>query len=205
MVMNNAESSWATTYLYFLESGRNNSGATGVKVEVQTGTSRRLDDVVTTTLGRQNVTGAIVVGSNLDLVITSRTYNDQGDDGTFGQYIPGLALETALAEGDPARLVQLASNNLYRTNIGMVNLSDRWITVDVTIYSGIGLVIGSVSYNLKPYEHRQDNDIIGDITSAAVVDAFAVVNSDTSGASYFAYASVVDNRSGDAIYIPASR
>jgi PKD repeat protein len=205
MVMNNAEASWATTYLYFLESDRNNSGAVGVKVEVQTGTSRRLDDVVATTLGRQSVTGAIVVGSNQHLVVTSRTYNDQRDDGTFGQYIPGLVLETALAQGDPARLVQLASNNLYRTNIGMVNLANRWITVDVTVYSGIGLVLGSDSYNLKPFEHRQDNDVIGDITSAAVVDAFAVVNSDTSGASFFAYASVIDNRSGDAVYIPASR
>ena len=34
--------------------------------------------------------GAILIGSDLPLAITSRTYNDQGDDGTYGQFIRGF-------------------------------------------------------------------------------------------------------------------
>jgi hypothetical protein len=206
MVLNNGESAAATAHLYLLVRAQDNRDATGIQVQVAAGTSLRLDDVVASVFGRSDTSGAIIIGSDQHLVVTSRTYNDQGEAaGTYGQFIPGVRLDLALGEGDPARLVQLTHNSRYRTNIGMVNLTSRTITVDLYLYRGNGGSLGNLSYRLAPYEYDQDNDVIGDLTSAAVDDAFAVVNSDTTGARFFAYASIVDNRSGDAIYIPATQ
>jgi hypothetical protein len=99
--------------------------------------------------------------------------------------------------------VQLISNDDFRTNIGFVNLSDQRITVDVEVFDGDGSSIDDVSYELRPFEHYQETDLIGDLTTSAVDDAFAAVACSTAGARYVTYASVIDNRSGDPVFIGA--
>ena len=47
-------------------------------------------------------------------------------------------------------------------------------------------------------------EIFSEIDADDLADAFAVVRTDSPLARIFAYASVVDNRSGDPIYIPAA-
>ncbi|MEW6338599.1 MAG: hypothetical protein ACOY3Y_04220 [Acidobacteriota bacterium] len=41
------------------------------------------------------------------------------------------------------------------------------------------------------------------MTTADVSDGYAVLRTPTPGGRFYAYASVVDNRSGDPIYVPA--
>jgi hypothetical protein len=43
------------------------------------------------------------------------------------------------------------------------------------------------------------------VTSTDVPDGFAVLRTTTPGGAFLAFASVVDNRSGDPIFIPARR
>ena len=77
--------------------------------------------------GRNGTAGAIVVGSDDPLIVTSRTYNDQGEQGTYGQFIPSCSTEEVLNAGDRARLAQLISNNDFRTNTCRVPHGyDKW-------------------------------------------------------------------------------
>jgi hypothetical protein len=46
-------------------------------------------------------------------------------------------------------------------------------------------------------------DIFALVTDQDVADGYALVRTRSSGGRFFAYASVVDNRSGDAVFIPA--
>ena len=45
--------------------------------------------------------------------------------------------------------------------------------------------------------------IIRRLSRAGHPNAYALLHTDTPDGAFFAYASVIDNRSGDAIYVPA--
>ena len=140
------------------------------------------------------------------VMVTSRTYNDQ-PGGTFGQFIPGQPQGEAIAAGDEARLIQLAqsmaSGTGCWTNLGLVNATGLTISVEVKLCKGDGSGLGSQTYTLPPYGFRQINEIFRTVTNQDVADGYAVLRTTTSGGAFFAYASVIDSRSGDPIYIPA--
>jgi hypothetical protein len=75
--------------------------------------------------------------------------------------------------------------------------------VEVELYDGDGTLLGTVDVALDPYEFKQVNKIFSRVTSEAVDDGYAIISSDSNRAKFLAYASVVDNRTGDPIYIPA--
>jgi hypothetical protein len=140
------------------------------------------------------------------ILATSRTYNDQ-PTGTFGQFIPGQPQGDAIPFGAEARLIQLAQSSAttsgFRTNLGMVNATARSISVEVTLYTGDGTLLGAQTYPLPPFGYKQVDKIFTTVTTQDVADGFAVLRTPTPAGSFFAYASVIDNRSGDPIYIPA--
>ena len=106
-----------------------------------------------------------------------------------------------------ARLVQLAystdAKKGFRTNLGLVNASSLTIAVWVDLYRGDGTLLGTRGASLGPYRSTQLNDVFSTVTTADVADGFALVRTTTAGGAFFAYASVIDNLSGDPIYIPA--
>lgn len=153
--------------------------------------------------------GAIrIVVDRGQLMVTSRTYNDLGSS-TFGQFIPGFALTDAIGQGAETRLIQLShsadDDSGFRTNIGFASATDHVISVEVELFLGDGTSLGSRAYSLEPFGYFQENDIFAEVAGGDVENGFAVLRSLSPGALYFAYASVVDNRSGDPVYIPALR
>jgi hypothetical protein len=141
-----------------------------------------------------------------DLLVSARTYNDQ-PTGTYGQFIPGVGDDKAIKENQEVRLVQLAyspdATTGFRTNIGVVSASSVPITVTVDLYNGGGAQLGRRTFDLDPFESKQETNSYSKVTTGAVDPGYAVVKSVSPGARYFAYASVVDNRTGDPIYVPA--
>jgi hypothetical protein len=77
------------------------------------------------------------------------------------------------------------------------------MTVEVALYTSDGAMIGENTVSLQPFEYRQLNNVFGGTGAGEVSGGFAMVTSATPGARYFAYASIVDNLSGDAIFVPA--
>jgi len=173
---------------------------------VEAGQSVRWEDVLDSLFGFEG-TAALrfedVVG---ELRVNSRTFN-QGDEGTFGQYIPIAAMGDAIGFGSDARLIQLTSSADpeigFRTNIGFVNASEQEISVEADLYLANGQPLGGIGRTLLQGGYLQVNRVFEVIHSGEVADGFAVVRTTTEGGAFFCYASVVDNVTGDPIYIPA--
>jgi len=196
VVLYNEGSSTASVNLYYLEGNHDHRSTTGTRISVPEGASVKLGDVVGNTFGDNATSGALYVGSDQPLVITSRTYNN-ASSGTYGQFIAGMPVDALIGANETVRLIQLTRNGNYRTNIGFANASDKTITVKVELYRSSGSYIATRSYTIQPYGFYQKTDIIGPDVS----DAYAVVSSSTSGAKFSTYASVIDNRTGDPVFI----
>jgi hypothetical protein len=197
-------SSGADFTISVLERNQNNSSPMEMKQSLGTGLAIRYNDILS--LFTYDGSAALRITPTYGLVMaTSRTYNDD-PGGTYGQFIAAYPAHQAIRFGQEAKILQLSRSTTttsgYRTNIGFVNTTGKWINVRVKLASA-NTVLGTLSYGLKPYEHDQVNDIFGEVTSNAVNVGYAVVWTTTSGGAFFAYASVVDNMSSDAICIPA--
>jgi len=194
----------ASYNIEFLRKGADNSVPESRNFTLQPSQSARYEDAVLdlfSTVGTGAIRVSPVAGT---IMATSRTYNN-ASSGTFGQFIPGIPEAGALHYGGTARLVQLSRsgspNSGYRTNIGFTNATDQDITVEVELFDRFGMSLGLLGYELLPFEHNQINDIFRELTQEDVTGGVAVARTITQGARVFVYASVVDNGSGDPIFI----
>lgn len=83
--------------------------------------------------------------------------------------------------------------------------TDLPIHLDVSVFSSEGELLNQATVVLAPFDHHQLSNLVPAASDPTAVDAYAVVQSPTEGAQYFVYASVIDNRTGDPIYVPAIR
>lgn len=173
---------------------------------VAPGESLHWDNALDAIFGFGGAATLRVMGAGGDLVASSRTYNDD-PSGTFGQYVPGVPLGDAVVPGRSATLIGLSQSATartgFRTNLGLVSGCDFTITVDVELYNAAGTLLGTRSYALDAFESIQVDKIFDKVTTGGVASGYAVVSSSSTEALFFAFASVVDNSSGDGIYIPA--
>jgi len=137
-----------------------------------------------------------------DLHVSSRIVNT-ADTGTFAQAVPTVSV----GSGRSAILVPglRHGDGVWRTNIGIVNLHGWGLDVDVVVNTGTGAAIPLGPITLGPYEYRQINDIFRDLVdpqqelltaSVWIADSRAYSHS-----SFVAYGSVIDNRTGDAVFV----
>ncbi len=146
--------------------------------------------------------GAVEVSSNLPVIVSARSYN-ASVDGTYGQYLPGCELADTLSTGQVGYLPQLKSTEGFRTNIGVVNLGDAPCTASVTLHSDTGAQLGEgLSLEVAPGGWFQENDVFAKVQAGACERARARIELETPGCSVWAYASVVDNATGDPTTIP---
>jgi hypothetical protein len=148
--------------------------------------------------------GALLVASDRPLIVSSRTYNDQ-PEGTFGQCIPGVPVADGVAAGDQVRLIQLTGDDRYRTNLGLANPTPEDATVDVDLHRADGELLGTISYEVPGLSSLMDVEVFAEVGASEVADGYAVLSSASSGASYAAFASVVDNASGDPVALTGLR
>jgi len=163
-------------------------------------------DIFQTIFGLEQANGALrVTGSHPDVKVTSRTYNAAGAAGTYGQFIPSADRSAALEPGVAGAIIQLRENADFRTNIGLLNLTAITVETEIDLYLASGDVVGVRLETLLPHEMVQLNRIF-DLVGAGTVDSgYAVVSVSTENGEVLAYASVVDNGSGDPIFIPAQK
>jgi len=192
----------ANAELYFLPTGVDNSAAEAVSVEVPAGTSLPLDDVVSTLFGTEG-NGAIRVRSSIPLVIASRTFTT-GDDGTYGQYIAGVPAGQFTPPGSAALLAGLERSAAFRTNLGLANAAATTATAVVELYGADGGLLSTRDLTLPPYGFVQLTDIFNLQGHPEVADAFAVVRNTSAEAGFVAYASVVDEGTGDPVAVTAA-
>ncbi len=203
MAIANLSGSVATCNLAYLAKNQENSNPLNLSLVLQAGQQLLVEDVYSTLFELDSANGALrLISSHPDVKATSRTYNAAGTEGTYGQFIPALARSQALEAGLVGCLLQLQENTGFRTNLGLLNLTERSIQVEVHLYLGSGNLVGVRTENLLPFEMVQLDRIYTSVGASSVDSGYATVRVMTSGGQALAYASVVDNDSGDPILIP---
>ncbi len=153
-------------------------------------------------LGITNAAGALKITSNQPLAVTSRTYNDQGTNGTFGQYYDGYTAADMLSAGATVRLAQLTENAKYRTNIAVTNTGSGTAQARITLYSATGVQLKQFTMDLNPYQRKQENQVFKNRASQTNMNADYAKIEILSGTGIIVSASVIDNTTGDPTTIP---
>ena len=204
--LHNAGSSNMVCTVDLLRKNADNSSPISDEHTVQPGHALRLGDILGTRFDFSGSAALRLRISGGTPVVTSRTYN-QTEQGTYGQFISAVSADNAIDAGQQAALIQLTHNRSassgFRTNIGLLNTTTAPIDLSIDLYSFDGSTLGSVPVHLQPLSFTQVDKAYENVTGNDVNDGFALVSTTTAGGRFLAYASVIDNRTGDPIYIPA--
>ncbi|GEM_PF-2407533 len=165
-----------------------------------------LENLVESLFGLGGVAGSLRVVSEGPIMITSRTYN-QTPEGTYGQFVSGQGAGAALGSsavraGEAGHLIGLQHAEEYRTNIGFTDISGNGSSLRVTLRNAGGeVLVDGHPVALLPWAWVQRS--LAEMGLASGQDLRAEVMVETGA--ILAYASVVDNRTGDAVYLPAQK
>jgi len=135
------------------------------------------------------------------ILVNSKTFNNSST-GTYGQFVPGIWTGLLDFEVDQisaiAHGVRNSAASGYRTNVGAANLGRTTAILRVTVYDAVGRKVADrTPFTLPFYAHLQQPLPVN--VDRGSVEFFL---DDPSGeAVVFPYVSIIDNRSGDAIYI----
>jgi len=175
--------------LIYTPSGTNgNTSFAAVNAVIEAGHVVAFDDVVANELQSVGAGQLEIQGDVAQLVITSRTYTTSAS-GTFGQFIPALPA----GDASSAQIINYVEvDDAFRTNYGFAEVSGSGGTVHVAVLDArSGAAVASFDHDVAPFSHAQFPLLLrGD---------FVIV---MTGTPVLGYASVIDNRSGDPIYVP---
>jgi subtilisin-like proprotein convertase family protein len=181
---------FAETVIYQLVPGLGNGGA----VAVEAGQTLRMDDIVRTQFGLTS--GFAQVQLSGEIALASRTWTEAGTaGGSYGVGIPAVRAGAGAGAGDaPLDIAYLESSPAFRNNIGLMETSGVFMIVRVIVYDASG------------NELSRSDVIVGafGIMQMPAVGARATVQVLVGGSGHiFAYGSIVDNLTGDPVYIAA--
>jgi hypothetical protein len=147
--------------------------------------------------------GSVEFGGR-SLVVTSRTSTPAAGSGSYGQGIPPVQPEQLLsATGTEAAVMGgVEEGAAFRTNLGLCEIWGESASVRVVIFGGAMTELGARTYQLRPYENLQINQVASEIGGVATLVGGTVEVMVTAGdGKVAAYLSVVDNATGDPTYI----
>jgi hypothetical protein len=200
----NASGTPQSAKLTFVPEGRPGA-AHDVTLTLAANEVRALDDVVSATFGESEAGGSMVITTDKPaaLAATGRTYFDAGS-GTFGQYIPALTSASGAALGDrPLQILQVEQSDRYRTNVGLVELTGKPVTAEVTVSAPESKVTAVLAVPLAAGEYRQLASLLTQLGLADIYNARISISVTSGGGRVGAYASVIDRLSSDPTYVPA--
>jgi uncharacterized repeat protein (TIGR01451 family) len=191
--------------------------AKGVKQTVITanaGATIALDDIVRNwygigSLGEQ-ANGILEIRplDAVNAVASSRTYN-LTSNGTLGQFIRAVPFGKFIGKvTDPNALApvlglqQIAQSPDYRTNFGVVEGSGSPVSLLVSVFNAAGAKLLDLPLDLKANEQRQLNGFLTQ-NKISLNDGRIEVKATSGDGKVTAYASVIDNRTGDPLLVPA--
>ena len=182
--------------IWLLKNDQDNRNAPYVTVTLRAGETVVLRDIVATSFGFTGGASLILSSTNgLAFGCTARTYT--GTTGTYGfagngHYYRYWGTAEAFTSG-------LRNGNGYRTNLGLVSTSSSPLTVEVNVYGSTGR-LGARRITLPPFGRTQFSvaEIAPDFDNAYAVWTGVTTGSE---ATWVPFATVIDNASGDSVYI----
>jgi hypothetical protein len=197
--VNNADDMTATYKVLWLPRDTDNSAPVmSDEVTIGPGETTRWSDVLGTVFGVQDGTDALgalaFISDSDDLLFFSRTFN-QSDAGTFGQAIPGIAADDLIPANEMKRILFFTENSSYRSNIGILNGTGSPMTIKWRRYTADGMMVDESMADLPAWGNVQLNRVFG--AEAPVAGGYIDVWTETEGAAFAAYGSVLDNETSD--------
>ena len=197
--------------IHFQPAGQDGSQVPGRIVKVGPRKMVVLNDIVSFLAYPAPAIGAIRLdsdaGRSYEFVADSRTYTDSPNPlaaGTFGQFIPAMDPANALRKTVVQHLAHSPDITVgFRTNAGAMNPNLDPAHVTPRLYSADGVLIGEgPAFTVPPrsVRHMPLPAMVGRET-IELTDGYLLLESDVP---VFGYGSVVDNRSGDQIFIPGA-
>jgi len=130
----------------------------------------------------------------------SRTYDVTGS-GTLGQGVIAVPEGDLAAAGGVSAMAGLqggpATRRWFHTNLGLANLSQDPAAVTVKLFRGNGRLLTSIPVELPGQSWSQLLRVFKKVTVAPVADGFALVEAAPGEGPVAAWASVIDDLSGD--------
>lgn len=198
-IINNGGAVADVTLDFFAQNPAGNAGPTTTKtVTVGPGEQKVLDDVMLGTLGIAGGLGGVKITSSQNVLVNARVINDLRTEGKGTAGFAFAAEETARTSGT---IAFLTNNADYRTNTGYFNPGSSSVTATfVARRTSDGAVLGSNTVTIPGYAMAQQAAfaLLSSVpeTSRTQNDFYITW---TSSAPLFVYASVTDNKTGDAI------
>lgn len=200
LVLYNASDSRADVALEYLPAGTANAaGGPVARLSLAPRETRRIDPAQSTLWGVESGLGSARVTSSRPLAVAVRIATPRpGGGGSMGQRIPVLAEdEAALGQ---SRLPWVRWDQAFRSNVGLFNSTVAAKAVTLRLHRPDGSVAASATVTVPPGSlvQRSQEQLFGPGGGAPV--GWIELAGDGSG--MVLYASQVDNRSGDPVYVP---
>jgi hypothetical protein len=195
-VLNGSETAADVRFTYFWRDGPTSMAKAVNKRDVGPGRLVTWDDAALTLFGvDRRSSGAVLINSTEPLVVTARTYTEDAA-GTFGSYMPGIAASDGVGVGQIGMLSQLRGSAEYRSNVGLVNLTDGSCDVRVQVRTAGGAAVGTPEVvSLGGYGFQQIDDVFAATGADTQDEAYATVEVLNAGCRVWAYAAVIDGSS----------
>jgi len=201
--LSNPYSTEITVTVYLLRKGKDNSDLNESSTHTVPANGQTVvADILYSEFGFSGTGGLLVECDNPDLVVNSRTYDLLDDSRTFGLYMPAVRTSAALAPGQQGEIIYLAKSADYRSNVGYSAASADGGTFTVRLFDENGAQTGELSRSFAGFEHWQINDIFSKTGAPPSTAARAEVEAT---APVVAYATVIDEHTGDPVAIMAQR
>lgn len=143
-----------------------------------------------------NVPSLNVLGQTATPVLTD--WKSCVSTGFFGQSVPAVPASGLITAGTTRSIVGVRDDAAFRTNLILANAGTSIVTVDLTLLSSSGAILGTRTVSLHPLGMTQVGPLVGGMgVTGAVRDAQLLLTTSTTGGAFAAYASVIDNVTND--------
>ncbi len=202
----NGGTSDAALQIVFTPSGIGGAAGFGaVDLVVAPGQQVALDDLVARNFRSAGLGTIEVRGANGAVALSSRTWTERGEGGTFGQFTSAMRASDAIgAEGPPLHVPHLRNDPAFRSNLGFAEVSGAPGVLAWTLYDERGLPIEEGSKQISAWGHLQV-PLLGGSAGPYHPIVRALVRVTSGSARILAYGAAVDNQTGDSIFIPGAR
>jgi hypothetical protein len=204
----NRGASDASVSVALLRVSQSNLNPAVTPVTVPAGRSLRLYDVLAGLFTTNNsALGLSFAGAEIHA--NSRFYNVGSASGAvYGMYVPSTDDRETVWYGRPGAFHHLSytpgSTSGARVNIGGASRVPFPAQVLISLYGDLGELQATRTHTFQPYEHRQFTKIHEALGTPAVTHGHATIEVLTPGAAVDMYAMLIENASGDPIYMPPS-
>ncbi|MGA7614602.1 MAG: hypothetical protein WBX15_05410 [Thermoanaerobaculia bacterium] len=175
------------------------------EVILDAGKEKALNNVVQSLFESPGAGGAVQIttAEPSSLVVTARTYN-QTSNGTYGQFIPAVMPDDAIAAGDrPLQILQVEQSDRFRTNLGITEVTGNPVTVEISATVPGALTTAKMTVDLPANGFTQLGQVLKSMGMTTAYNARISVRVVSGSGKITAYGSVIDMQTQDPTYVPA--